>query len=117
MPDRLLTRAAQKLAHVFTATCRAATVRERSRPTVFQHPASVIIQIDGRELTVASQTSVAAAVLQSGAIAFRTSVTGQSRAALCGMGICYECRVSIDGRAHARSCQILCQSGMRIVTG
>jgi predicted molibdopterin-dependent oxidoreductase YjgC len=78
---------------------------------------SITVQINGHELAVASETSVAAAVLQHGVSAFRTSVTGQPRAALCGMGICYECRVSIDGRTHARSCQIQCQSGMKIVTG
>ena len=77
----------------------------------------VTIQINGREFSVAHQTSVAAAILQTGHTKFRTSVTGHPRAALCGMGICYECRVTINGNSHARSCQILCQPGMKIVTG
>ena len=76
----------------------------------------VEISIDGRLVLVTSETSVAAAVLQSGRNHFRTSVTGEPRAALCGMGICYECRVTIDGRAHARSCQIYCLDGMSVVT-
>ena len=37
--NRLLTRAAQNCAHLFAATYRAATVRERSRRTLFQKPA------------------------------------------------------------------------------
>jgi len=75
------------------------------------------IFVNGHPVKVTPKTSVAAAVLQSGQSAFRRSVTGEPRAALCGMGICYECRVSIDGVAHSKSCQILCESGMKVVTG
>jgi sarcosine oxidase subunit alpha len=32
------------------------------------------------------------------------------------MGICFECRVTIDGQPHARSCEILCESGMTVET-
>jgi D-hydroxyproline dehydrogenase subunit gamma len=35
---------------------------------------------------------------------------------LCGMGICFECRVTIDGREHCRSCQIPCAEGMEVRT-
>ena len=40
---------------------------------------------------------------------------GHRRAArpLCGMGICFECRVTIDGRAHVRSCQVPAAPGWR----
>jgi sarcosine oxidase subunit alpha len=59
---------------------------------------------------------VAAAILQTDQ-PFRASVSGQPRAALCGMGICFECRVTINDVVHSRSCQILCEPGMKIVTG
>jgi aerobic-type carbon monoxide dehydrogenase small subunit (CoxS/CutS family) len=74
------------------------------------------ITINSRQTKSTSQTSVAAAILQAGETAFRTSVSGQPRAALCGMGICYECRVIINGAPHSRSCQIFCAEGMNIVT-
>jgi predicted molibdopterin-dependent oxidoreductase YjgC len=74
------------------------------------------ITIDGRRVTVREQTSVAAAILQAGVSSFRRSVTGEPRAALCGMGICYECRVTIDGEPHALSCQTLCVDGMVVET-
>jgi sarcosine oxidase subunit alpha len=32
------------------------------------------------------------------------------------MGICFECRVSINGTPHCRSCQIACESGMKVQT-
>jgi len=75
------------------------------------------IFVNGHAVKVPPKTSVAAAVLQSGQSAFRMSVSGEPRAALCGMGICYECRVSIDGVAHSKSCQVLCMPGMKVVTG
>jgi predicted molibdopterin-dependent oxidoreductase YjgC len=77
----------------------------------------VRIQVNGRSIDIAAGTTVAAAVLGAGEFAFRVSVTGEPRAPLCGMGICMECRVTIDGMAHARSCQIICRDGMSVETG
>jgi hypothetical protein len=74
------------------------------------------ITINGRRVIVAAQTSVAAAILQQGEFCFRRSVTGEPRAALCGMGICYECRVTIDGEPHVLSCQTLSVAGMVVET-
>jgi predicted molibdopterin-dependent oxidoreductase YjgC len=74
------------------------------------------LTIDNNAVQVEQGTTVAAAVLIAGETAFRTSVTGQPRGPLCGMGICFECRVTINGIAHARSCQIVCEDGMKVVT-
>lgn len=76
----------------------------------------VKISVDGEDLIVSAGTSVAAAILSAGLTRFRRSVTGQARSALCGMGICFECRVTIDGKPHARSCQIICSDGMIVRT-
>jgi hypothetical protein len=74
------------------------------------------LHINNSPLRVEPGTTVAAAILIAGETAFRTSVTGQPRGPLCGMGICFECRVTIDGIAHGRSCQIVCLDGMKVVT-
>jgi predicted molibdopterin-dependent oxidoreductase YjgC len=76
----------------------------------------VKISVDGAGVIVPAGTSVAAAVLAAGITRFRRSATGEARSALCGMGICFECRVTIDGKAHARSCQIICVDGMVVRT-
>ncbi|MDD2049337.1 2Fe-2S iron-sulfur cluster-binding protein [Pseudomonas putida] len=73
------------------------------------------LTLDGRPLQVADGTSVAAALALAGDGCSRTSVSGQRRAPLCGMGICQECRVSIDGRRRL-ACQTLCRDGMRVET-
>jgi sarcosine oxidase subunit alpha len=77
---------------------------------------SVSLKINGRSVSVKKDTIVAAAVFQTGASNFRTSVNGEPRAPLCGMGICFECRVTIDGIAHKKSCQIVVSEGMEVIT-
>jgi sarcosine oxidase subunit alpha len=76
----------------------------------------VTIVVDGRPCEVAAGVSVAAALLALGHAAFRTSVRGEPRGPVCGMGICFECRVTIDGHAHQRSCLVPCASGMIVDT-
>lgn len=77
---------------------------------------SVLIHVNGKPLQVAVGTTVSAALLNKGLFAFRRSVRGMPRGPLCGMGICFECRVTIDRRPHQKSCQLLCREGMRIQT-
>ncbi|HXS69816.1 MAG TPA: (2Fe-2S)-binding protein [Candidatus Polarisedimenticolia bacterium] len=77
---------------------------------------SIVVQVNGNPVSVAPGTLVAAAVAKSGETRFRRSVIGQPRGPLCGMGICMECRVTINGAKHCRSCQILCEPGMEIRT-
>lgn len=74
------------------------------------------VKINGNVITVPEATSVAVAIYKSGAKAFRTSVTGQSRGPACGMGICYECCVTVDGAQFVRSCMTLCREGMEVTT-
>lgn len=75
-----------------------------------------LIRINGRLIEVADGASVAAALLSAGEMVFRKSISGEPRAPLCGMGICFECRVTVDGKAHARSCQLEVRDGMEITT-
>ena len=75
--------------------------------------ASVVLQVHGRAITVQPGTSVAAALALAGLSATRTSVSGEARAPLCGMGICQECRVQVDGRVRL-ACQTLCAPGMAV---
>lgn len=75
----------------------------------------VSITINGKPMLIREGTSVAAAVMMAGEPC-RYSVRGQPRAALCGMGICMECRMTIDGDPHRRACQLFCTPGMEVVT-
>jgi D-hydroxyproline dehydrogenase subunit gamma len=79
-------------------------------------PETVNLFVNGVSVTMPAGSMVAAAILKSGTSLFRNSVTGEPRGPLCGMGICFECRVTIDGEAHCRSCQTICQNGMDVRT-
>jgi hypothetical protein len=59
---------------------------------------------------------VAAALMMSGEPC-RFSVSGEARGPLCGMGICMECRATVDGIPQQRTCQLACAAGMNVVTG
>ena len=76
----------------------------------------VEITVDGAVVRVEHGSTVAAALLALDKLAFRVSESGEPRAPLCGMGTCFECRVTIDGRAHRRACLELCRDGMRVET-
>jgi D-hydroxyproline dehydrogenase subunit gamma len=77
----------------------------------------VTLSVNGVQIQVPAGAMVSTAVALAGVSAFRRSVTGEPRAPLCGMGICFECRVTINGREHCRSCQIPCAEGMEVRTG
>ncbi|MFM0626733.1 (2Fe-2S)-binding protein [Paraburkholderia xenovorans] len=74
------------------------------------------LTIDGHRIDVEAGTTVAAALALAGVRSTRASVSGQPRAALCGMGVCQECRMTIDGRAHVLACQTLCREGQSVRT-
>lgn len=76
----------------------------------------ITLTINKISITVDEGTTIAAAILNAGVTAFRKSVTGEPRGAVCGMGICFECRVTIDGIAHQRSCNVIAADGMEVVT-
>jgi predicted molibdopterin-dependent oxidoreductase YjgC len=77
---------------------------------------TISLRVDGRTVQVPAGTTVAVAVMIAGTTTFRRSVSGQPRGPLCGMGICFECRLTIDGRTHCRSCQVESRDGMEVTT-
>jgi D-hydroxyproline dehydrogenase subunit gamma len=74
------------------------------------------IRVNGKPVTVPPGTLVASAVAKAGVSSFRTSVHQEPRGPLCGMGVCFECCVTINGTAYSRSCQTLCEEGMEVQT-
>jgi sarcosine oxidase subunit alpha len=79
-------------------------------------PETVVLSVDGVSVEMPAGSMVSAAILKTGVYTFRRSATGEPRGPLCGMGICFECRVVIDGEPHCRSCQTVCKDGMDVRT-
>lgn len=78
-------------------------------------PSAIALTVNGIPIEVAPGTTVAVAAMQARQPC-RLSVSGTPRGPLCGMGICYECRMTINGTSHCRTCQILCEPGMHVIT-
>lgn len=77
--------------------------------------AFVTVTVNGCAVTLHEGSTVAAALLNSHSPC-RVSESGEPRAPLCGMGICFECRAIVDGMPHRRTCQIVCREGMTVET-
>ena len=48
--------------------------------------------------------SLAAALTEAGIIAFRHTPKGEERGLFCGMGVCQDCLLTVDGVPNRRAC-------------
>jgi predicted molibdopterin-dependent oxidoreductase YjgC len=78
----------------------------------------VTVCVDGEPVTAFAGESVAAALLALGRWSFRqTSRNHAPRCLFCGMGVCFDCLVTIDGVENVRACLTPVREGMVIETG
>jgi len=77
--------------------------------------ARVAFTVDGRSVTAWAGTNLAAWLAEAG-VPTRTSVSGAARGPLCGMGTCFECRVTVGGTPDVRACTVLCMPGLVVET-
>ena len=75
------------------------------------------LKVDGQAVDVPVGANVVAALMIADTWCTRRSVRGEPRFALCGMGQCQECRVTIDGVPHRLACMVRCREGMVVETG
>lgn len=74
---------------------------------------SITVAFERQSLHVREGSSVAAALTDAGIVAFRHSAASD-RGLFCGMGVCGECRVSIDGHDGELACMTPVREGMEI---
>ena len=73
------------------------------------------ILVDGRLVMAYAGESVAAVVMASGARVTRwTARAGEPRGYFCGMGVCQDCLVAVDGVPNVRACMTPAREGMRV---
>ncbi len=76
---------------------------------------TVTITVDGKALDVLEGQSLAAALWANGFILLgQNPNTGANRGMYCGIGHCYECRVTVDGAEDVRSCLTPVREGMQV---
>lgn len=78
--------------------------------------AAVTIDINGKSVTAYLGESVATALLSEEIVAMRTTTLGESRGVFCGMGVCFDCLVVVDGKPNTRACMTWVKEGMDIRT-
>ena len=72
---------------------------------------------DGEKINAITGQSVAAALLAANQRALRkTRFNNNDRGVFCGIGVCFDCLVVIDGIANQRACLIEAKPGMRVQT-
>jgi NADPH-dependent 2,4-dienoyl-CoA reductase/sulfur reductase-like enzyme len=71
---------------------------------------------DGEALTGLAGESLAAALTAAGRLGLRRDGAGGSRGVYCGMGVCQECLVTVDGAPHRRACVTALRDGMAVAT-
>jgi predicted molibdopterin-dependent oxidoreductase YjgC len=72
------------------------------------------IVFDGRPLTARRGQTIAEALLAAGIRTFRYSRSGSPRGPFCTMGICFECRMTVNGRPNVRTCVTPAVPGCRV---
>ncbi|MFJ8086479.1 (2Fe-2S)-binding protein [Streptomyces sp. NPDC096205] len=75
------------------------------------------ITFDGRPLAALPGQSVAAVLWAAGVLAWRTTrVGGRPRGAFCGIGHCYDCLLTVNGRPNLRACLVPARPGDAVTT-
>jgi predicted molibdopterin-dependent oxidoreductase YjgC len=75
----------------------------------------VTLTVDGRPVEAVEGESVLAALWAAGIRALhRTALTGEPRALLCGIGVCFDCLVTVEGERSTRACMTPVTDGMTV---
>jgi predicted molibdopterin-dependent oxidoreductase YjgC len=78
------------------------------------HP--IPFTFDGEAMTALPGDTIAAALYAAGVRAWRRSRAGDNRGLFCGIGVCFDCLVTVNGLPDQRACQTLVFPGMVVET-
>jgi NADPH-dependent 2,4-dienoyl-CoA reductase/sulfur reductase-like enzyme len=85
-----------------------------AKPGIEAAPASTAIFFEGEQVPARPGESVAAALVASGHYACRETRDGTKRGLFCGMGVCNECALTIDGAPGRLGCMEKVVPGMAV---
>lgn len=75
---------------------------------------SIVISFEGTPIAARAGESVASALAAHGVLSLRTTRDGAERGMFCGMGVCQDCLVEIDGKPEQRACMTKVDQPMRV---
>lgn len=79
-----------------------------------KEPQHFNIYINDRKIQARSGQTIAATMIAAGITTIRQTPTHEPRGLFCGMGVCFECLVTINGNPDQRACMTLVQAGMKV---
>lgn len=80
--------------------------------------APITLTFDGRPVPAEVGDSVGSALTRAGVRAWRnTRRKGRPRGLFCGIGICYDCLLTVDGAPDQRACLVPAADGMELSGG
>ncbi len=85
-------------------------------PTIRPTGDRLVFHFDEAAISALAGETIAAALSAAGILAYRRTGTGAPRGLHCGMGACYDCVVTVDGRIGQRACMTKVADGT-VVTG
>jgi predicted molibdopterin-dependent oxidoreductase YjgC len=75
------------------------------------------VVVDGRPVAMRPGQSVAGVLLAAGIRSWRTTRGGNARGLFCGIGVCFDCLVTVNGRRSVRACMAEARPGDVVTTG
>ena len=75
----------------------------------------VTLSVNGKEVPAYKGETLLAALIAAGYQGLKKSpIKNELRGALCGMGVCFECLVTVNGDPNTRSCMIEVEDRMTV---
>lgn len=85
-----------------------------STPGIHRVNERVAITFEGAVIDACPGEAVSAALSAAGHLSLRSTRQGEARGLFCGMGVCAECLVRIDGEPNQRACMTPVRAGMTV---
>lgn len=76
-------------------------------------PALTIV-VDGEPVRAHAGETVAAVLIASEGMMTRRTTAGATRGVFCGIGVCFDCLLVVDGVPNTRACMTLVADSMRV---
>ena len=90
---------------------------EKLRINSIERNKEVSINVNGKKILAYEGETLLAVLIASGIKKLRkSSVLKENRGGLCGMGVCYDCLVTVNGVRNSRACMSYVEDGMEIKT-
>ncbi len=85
------------------------------REPVIERGEPIDLLVDGEVVRAYAGETIAGALTAEGRRIFRhTEKSGEPRGVFCGIGICFDCVVTVEGLGRVRSCMVSVRPGMKV---